>query len=212
MPREVDVRQVPRRLVQPEGLEDVVPAVVAEQLSRNLLHEITDEAEGYVVVIPAIAWWPGLEILRRVVEPSARLQVSFDPLRQGDLRVATLVAPAVPLSVPDGGLVRQEKSERYRHLGMRWISDREGHVVTDVIIQLETPLFPELHQRSGGERLRYGADVLDPVQVHRDLPFQVSEAVGIGPGHPVVLDDASGHAGDRIGGHPLPDERVDFWG
>ena len=108
--------------------------------------------------------------------------------------------------------MRQQEPERDRHVRMRWIADRKGHVVTDIVIQLETTLLPELHQRRGGERLRYGANVLDPVQVHRDLPLQVREAVGIGPDHAVVFDDTGGHASNRIRGHPLADERIDFWG
>ena len=186
------------------------PGVIGERLPRDPLHQVTHKAEGYVVVVPAIARSPDLEVFLCVVKPAAGPQVSFYPVGQRDLGVPTLVHPAVPLAVPDGGLVSQKKSEGDGYSWMGRISNRERQVITDVVVQPETALLPQLHQGRGGERLRYGADVLNPVQAHGNLPLQVGESIGIRPNHTVVLDEAGGHPGNVIGGHSLPYERVDL--
>ena len=210
MPGDVDLGQVPGRVVHLQGFEDVGPAVVGEILARHLLDQVSEKAEGDVVVVPPIPGCPRLEVLLHVVEPSTGLQVPLDPVSQRDDRVPAEVHPAVPLTVPDGRAVREQTSERDRDVWMRGIPNRKGHVAADVVVQLEPALFPQLHEGCRGEGLRYGADVLNPVQAHGQLALEVGEPISVGPDHTVVLHEARGDAGNVVGVHPVPDERVDL--
>lgn len=47
------------------------PGVIGERLPRDPLHQVTHKAEGYVVVVPAIARSPDLEVFLCVVKPAA---------------------------------------------------------------------------------------------------------------------------------------------
>ena len=210
MASRVDPGEVPRRLVHLQRLEDGLPAVVREGGSRDRFNQVTRQPVGDPAVVPLLARLPRVIVLGRSIEAPAGNQVLAEPFAEWHARVAATVLLGIGRPVPYRRGVGEQVAERDRLARVRRIADRKRQVAADVVLELETALLPELHERRGGDGLRDRPDVLQRVERHRFALVEVCEAVGRRPDDGASLENAGGDTRDMVRLHPAPDERVDL--
>jgi len=133
-------------------------------------------------------------MLFRVVIVASGLEVSLYPLLQGNSRIAAGIAFVVGCPVADRGSMREQLLYRDRHVGVLRVPDRPGQIGVDIGIQVEAPLFPQLHDGRSGKGLGDGTDIEQGAFAHRLVLIEIGMAVGLHPPDRSILDDRAGQS------------------